>query len=377
MVRTPFAAVLICAGAFFISDAGAQNLVIQGGTLIDGTGRAPIENSVIVIENGRFRAIGRRGEVQVPAGVQVVDATGKHILPGFIDGHCHWETFWAEVYLHLGITVCVQIETHQNGPWGIAQRDGTAAGHIRGPRIWPAGVAIGTRKGLLETEGSRARRSYVSVTDANSARAVVRRKKQDGYDVLKLSEFLTPEQVKIIVDEAHSLGMGVTGHSWDVIGYAKAGIDAIEHIWSVGYSSIADLDKRHKLAIARTSGKIDAEVAGAFYDVEGYDDVIKAMVDHKVAWTPTIAKWLRPLSPSAQRFWQREHQMLGNPNAKLPCGGAASPRTRTRSCSSAIRASNWSTPRSVIRRPTSSSAGSWRRAGSSRKARTRRVAWRA
>ena len=41
--------------ALCISDAGAQNLVIQGGTLIDGTGRAPIENSVIVIENGRFR----------------------------------------------------------------------------------------------------------------------------------------------------------------------------------------------------------------------------------------------------------------------------------------------------------------------------------
>ena len=324
MLVKRLAAALLCSAAFLfsdtnlVSDARAQNLVIQGGTLIDGTGRAPIENAVIVIENGRFKAIGRRGEVQVPAGAQVVDANGKHILPGFIDGHCHWETFWAEVYLHLGVTTCVQIETHQNGPWGLAQRDATAAGRVRGPRLWVAGVAIGTRQGLLDTEGSRAWRSYVAVPNADAARAVVRQKKQDGYDVLKLSEFLTPELVKIIVDEAHSLGMGVTGHSWDVIGYAGAGIDAIEHIWSVGYSSIDNLDRRNKLAIARTSGKIDAEVAGAQYEVQGFDAVIKAMVDNKVAWTPTIAKWLRPLSPSAQRFWQREQEILANPNARFP-----------------------------------------------------------
>src|SRR5262249_57001905 len=41
-------------------------------------------------------------------------------------------------------------------------------------------------------------------------------------------------------------------------------------------------------------------------------------VDNKVAWTPTIAKWLRPLSPSAERFWKREQEILANPNAKFP-----------------------------------------------------------
>src|SRR5689334_22445802 len=112
--------------------AQAQTLVIQGGTLIDGTGRAPIENSVIVIEGNRFRAVGRAGEVQIPAGAQTIDVRGKTVLPGFIDGHCHWESFWGEVYLHLGITTCVQIETQQNGPWGLAQKEGTEMGRIRG-----------------------------------------------------------------------------------------------------------------------------------------------------------------------------------------------------------------------------------------------------
>src|SRR3954451_21993594 len=313
----------ILGGVAFITQvithgAQAQTLVIQGGTLIDGTGRAPIENSVIIIEGNRFRAIGRAGEVQIPTGAQIIDVRGKTVLPGFIDGHCHWESFWGEVYLHLGITTCVQIETQQNGPWGLAQKEGTEMGKIRGPRLWPTGQALGAREGDFETEGSRAWRGYMKVPDAATARAIVQQKKKDGYDGIKLSEFITPELIAVVTDEAHKLGMGVTGHTWDAIASANAGVDGVEHIWSVGYSSIRDPQKRNQLAVDRTAGRIDAEVAGAQYDVDGFDDVIKAMVERHIAWTPTIAKWLRPLSPSAQRFWQREQEILGNPKAKFP-----------------------------------------------------------
>ena len=85
-------------------------LVVQGGRLIDGTGRPPIDNSVIVIEAGRFKAIGRSGEIPIPADAQVIDISGKTVLPGFIDGHGHLEDFHGELYLHLGITTCAQIE---------------------------------------------------------------------------------------------------------------------------------------------------------------------------------------------------------------------------------------------------------------------------
>ena len=44
------------------------------------------------------------------------------------------------------------------------------------------------------------------------------------------------------------LGMPVAAHSWDVVGSVKAGVDAIEHIWSVGYSSIPYAPARRKLA---------------------------------------------------------------------------------------------------------------------------------
>ena len=59
-------------------------LVVQGGTLIDGTGRPPVENALVIIEGGRFKAVGKHGQVAVPEEAEVIDARGQTILPGFI-----------------------------------------------------------------------------------------------------------------------------------------------------------------------------------------------------------------------------------------------------------------------------------------------------
>ena len=295
-----------------------KTLVVQGGKLIDGTGRPAVENSVIVIEAGRFAAVGRSGEVPIPAGAELIDATGKSVLPGFIDGHGHLEDFHGELYLHLGITTCANIELYQDGPWTLAQKQGTDLGKIRGPRIWMSGRAIGGVSTGHDAFGSRTARDNIIVTTADEVRRAVQRKKELGCEILKVNEFLSLDLAKVAVDEAHSLGMPVAAHSWDVIGHANAGVDAIEHIWSVGYSSIPYPPARHKLAEDRLGGVIDQELAGAYYQTENYDAVIGAMVERQVAWTPTIAKWLRPLSGSAARFRETENRIMNDPNAELP-----------------------------------------------------------
>ena len=240
-------------------------LVVQGGKLIDGTGRPPIENSVIVIQAGRFQAVGRSGEVAIPAGAEVIDVKGKTVLPGFIDGHGHLEDFHGELYLHLGITTCANIELYQDGPWTLAQKQGTALGKIRGPRIWMSGRAIGGVSTGHDAFGSRTARGNIIVTTPEEVRRAVQRKKELGCDILKVNEFLSLDLVKVAVDEAHRLGMPVAAHSWDVVGSANAGVDAIEHIWSVGYSSIPYAPARRKLAEDRLGGVIDQEIAGAYY----------------------------------------------------------------------------------------------------------------
>jgi hypothetical protein len=293
-------------------------LVVRGGKLIDGTGRPPIDNSVIVIQQGRFQAVGKSRDIAIPAGAQVIEVGGKTVLPGFIDGHGHLEDFHGELYLHLGITTCASIELYQDGPWTRAQKQGTELGKIRGPRIWMSGRAIGAAGTGHEAFGSRTFRDNIIVATPGEVRKAVQRKKELGCDILKVNEFLSLDLLKVAVDEAHRLGMPVSAHSWDVVGSVNTGVDAIEHIWSVGYSSIPYPPARRKLAEDRLGGVIDQELAGAYYQTENFDVVIGAMVEHHVAWTPTIAKWLRPLSPSVKRFRERENQILDDPNADLP-----------------------------------------------------------
>ncbi|MFQ5684672.1 MAG: amidohydrolase family protein [Candidatus Binatia bacterium] len=297
----------------------AENVfVMQGGKLIDGTGRRPIENSVIVIQAGKFQAVGRSGEISLPAGAEVIDVRGKTVLPGFIDGHGHLEDFHGELYLHLGITTCATIETNQDGPWTLAQKQGTDLGKIRGPRIWMSGRAIGGVSTGHDAPISRTIRGNIIVTTPEEVRKAVQRKKEFGCDILKVNEFISLDLLKVAVDEAHRLGMPVAAHSWDVVGSVNAGVESIEHIWSVGYSSIPYVPARRKLAADRLGGVIEQELAGSYYQTENYDEVIGAMVERGVAWTPTIAKWLRPLSPSAERFRKRENEILNDPNAGLP-----------------------------------------------------------
>jgi Amidohydrolase family len=228
------------------------------------------------------------------------------------------EDFHGELYLHLGITTCANIELYQDGPWTLAQKQGTDLGKIHGPRIWMSGRAIGGVSTGHDAFGSRTARDNIIVTTAEEVRKAVQRKKELGCEILKVNEFLSLDLLRVAVDEAHGLGMPVAAHSWDVVGSVKAGVDAIEHIWSVGYSSIPYAPARRKLAEDRLGGVIDQELAGAYYQTENYDAVIGPMVEHNVAWTPTIAKWLRPLSASAERFRERENRILNDPNADLP-----------------------------------------------------------
>src|SRR5713226_1704763 len=63
--------------------------VLDGGTLIDGTGKNPINNAVVVVEGGRIKAVGTKGQVTIPAGATLIKTDGRTILPGLIDGHIH------------------------------------------------------------------------------------------------------------------------------------------------------------------------------------------------------------------------------------------------------------------------------------------------
>src|SRR5579864_3110716 len=101
------AVMALAAGLAAHAQGQQQVLVIQGGTLVDGNGGAPVPNSVIVITGNRITAVGRAGQVQVPAGARVIDATGKWITPGLFDSMSAGNWMYGEAYLYWGVTSLV------------------------------------------------------------------------------------------------------------------------------------------------------------------------------------------------------------------------------------------------------------------------------
>ena len=288
----------------------SQALVIVGGTLIDGTGKAPLEDAAIVIEGQRIKSIGKRSEAAIPKGSRIIDVKGKTILPGLIDGHCHLLDFMGELYLHLGITTCPDI-TQNDDEWTMAQRDGTNLGKIRGPRIWSTGARLvgPPPEWALRTEGG-----YLIKTP-DDARAAVRKKKEMGLEIIKFNEYVSPDAVKAGAEEAHRLGLPITCHCLDVFLAAEAGFAGVEHHWAPGMTSIADVKKRWEIHQQRMTGKIDTAELPFYYEAENFDKIARAMADRQISWSPTIATWFRPLSPSAARFKERELSILNDRNA--------------------------------------------------------------
>src|SRR5579864_2262530 len=89
--------IFLCLAVVFLALVGtranaqtsARPTVVKGARLIDGTGRPAVENSVLVINEGRVVAAGKAGSVPIPKDADVKDLSGKTIMPALINLHGH------------------------------------------------------------------------------------------------------------------------------------------------------------------------------------------------------------------------------------------------------------------------------------------------
>ena len=250
---------------------------IRAGTLIDGTGAAPVRNAVILVQEGRITAVG--ANVQIPNGATVIDLSAATVLPGFIDAHVHlaghtigdgdWQhagltempsqlallgAAHAQQTLEAGFTTVRVVGTGNFSD--IALRNAINAGWIPGPRILGAGVSFGILGGHCDgTNGLQpwalggGREAGVESGVADGVEAVrnaVRYAVKYGADVIKICatggvlsltdsvgvQQYTEQEMRAIVETATQLDRRVAAHAHGTAGLkaaVRAGVTSIEH----------------------------------------------------------------------------------------------------------------------------------------------------
>src|SRR5690348_17382043 len=69
--------------------AGTGAVLFEGARLITGDGGAPVENSAFLVEDGKFKKVGKKSEIPLPARGIRIDLTGKTVMPALVDAHTH------------------------------------------------------------------------------------------------------------------------------------------------------------------------------------------------------------------------------------------------------------------------------------------------
>ncbi|MFZ0922652.1 MAG: hypothetical protein WA020_06300, partial [Candidatus Acidiferrales bacterium] len=191
--------------ARFVLPAQSQaDMVVTHARLWDGTGSQPIDDATIEIRDGKFQSI-QRGQTQsIPSGVPVLDAAGKTVLPALMDNHYHfWDAAQGPELLKHGITYI----RDPGAPLSLSMsfKEAISMGLFPGPDIYSAGP-------LIDGLGYYHPMVAVAIDDPAAAATLVRSFKAQGVSLLKVYFMLKPDVLCAVVQEAHKVGLPVTGH---------------------------------------------------------------------------------------------------------------------------------------------------------------------
>ena len=232
------------------TDTYAQTTALRGARVIDGRGGAPIDDAVIVMRDGRVAAIGPSAATAVPPDAQVVDYTGKTIIPGLVSDHSRIgifiglkaapENYNRDAILRqlnqleaYGITTVMALGL--NGPLFYELRPELHAGRVPGADLFgaPGGQPSTTAVPIGESRVSRP-------DTVEMARASIREMAARKTDMVKiwldgaggLMPKLKPDIYSAVIDEAHKNGLRVAAHIYDLDdakAIVRAGVDVIAH----------------------------------------------------------------------------------------------------------------------------------------------------
>jgi len=260
-----------------------QTVAIRAARLIDGKSDNVVKDAVVLVAGDKIAAVG--SQLAIPANTRVIDLGDVTLLPGLIDAHTHLlsemdatnQDFedWLRIVatqstaerallgaklaredLEAGITTVRDVgNSGVNGD--VALRRAIERGWVQGPRMVTSTRALAAQGGQFGTLTPAAQglieEEYVTVRGPENARQAVRQALYDGARCIKVivngsPANVTLDEMKAIVDEAHTAGVKVAAHA---IGdkptriAAEAGVDSIEHAYVVPDDVLKMMVEKH------------------------------------------------------------------------------------------------------------------------------------
>src|ERR1039458_4552263 len=266
----------------------AQVIAIKAGHLIDPETGSVAANQIILVDAGKFTAIGP--DVAIPPNAEVIDLAQYYVSPGLVDAHNHLALTYKKdpenngsylttvmdstairpvqavsngiTMLNSGFTVVRDLGNAANYA-DTALRVAIEQGWIPGPTMINSGIIIGGMGGQFSPVPERASLVYPEYLDADTPDEIVKAVRRNilyGAKVIKImvdakSYGYTVDEMKLFVSEAAKSGLKVAGHVQTHAGAMRA-IEA--GIWSIEHSIALD-DEAHKLMVQKGIWRVGTE----------------------------------------------------------------------------------------------------------------------
>jgi hypothetical protein len=264
------------------TEVTGDSLLVTGATLIDGSGAQPVKDAAVLSNGERIRYAGPAEGLPDARVDQVLDASGKFVVPGLIDLHTH-STFDGDMrtYVKNGVTSIRFAGINQDA--AVTVRERIQRAEVLGPRIFSCGPMLDKSPPAYPHWSSPVN------TPADADRTARRLLSHDRVEALLVTHQITSDLLVPVVLAAHEFGRPVVGQVWatDGLQAARLGIDQLDNSSRIFDSR--EYPAERLLTYRTVAERLSLLGRGwAAVDWDLTQIIIDSMVEHNVAYCPTL-----------------------------------------------------------------------------------------